>query len=49
MFPSAIVADVVWQFMVTDDAAFVTTSNWTPDYFLFTGGISLSTTSEKIR
>eukprot|EP01125_Pyxidicula_operculata_P005832 TRINITY_DN2035_c0_g1_i2.p1 TRINITY_DN2035_c0_g1~~TRINITY_DN2035_c0_g1_i2.p1 ORF type:complete len:235 (+),score=26.46 TRINITY_DN2035_c0_g1_i2:647-1351(+) len=30
------------KFLVTDSEAYITTSNWTPDYFLQTGGVSIT-------
>ena len=30
------------KYMITDNEAYITTSNWTPDYFLKTGGVSIS-------
>lgn len=30
------------KYMITDNEAYITTSNWTPDYFLHTGGVSIS-------
>jgi len=30
------------KYVVTDKLAYITTSNWTPDYFLQTGGVSIS-------
>ncbi len=29
------------KYMITDNEAYITTSNWTPDYFLHTGGVSI--------
>ena len=29
------------KYMVTDNAAFISTSNWSGDYFISTGGISV--------
>lgn len=31
------------KYMVTDKAAYIGTNNWTGDYFVFTGGVSLTT------
>jgi len=37
------------KFMVTDSVAYVGTSNWTPDYWLFTGGVGLSVSNQGLR
>eukprot|EP01114_Cavostelium_apophysatum_P019749 TRINITY_DN6449_c0_g1_i2.p1 TRINITY_DN6449_c0_g1~~TRINITY_DN6449_c0_g1_i2.p1 ORF type:complete len:418 (+),score=69.80 TRINITY_DN6449_c0_g1_i2:71-1324(+) len=37
------------KFMVTDKASYVGTSNWSADYFLYTGGVSFNANSEEIR
>lgn len=29
------------KYMVTDNMAYIGTSNWTPDYFINTGGVAL--------
>lgn len=34
------------KYMVTDNEAYITTSNWSPDYFLHTGGVSISFTDK---
>jgi phospholipase D3/4 len=30
------------KYLITESQIYVTTSNWTPDYFLFTGGVSVT-------
>lgn len=37
------------KYMVTDQAAYIGTNNWTGDYFVFTGGVSITSMADPIR
>lgn len=37
------------KYMVSEKLTYITTSNWTPDYFLNTGGVSATISSERCR
>ena len=37
------------KYMVTDKAAYIGTSNWTGDYFVYTGGVSITAVNDALR